>query len=218
MCRRLSGAHPSSGDEGGATGNKVSIGKHAGADGRRLRRWRRGRQRGQRGATADIGRDAHAQPDTNSRANAITHGTAVTNIIAAGRNGSGTVGYALSAAIVALRVADWEEKTQTEILSHTDEAIRYAADKGIKIVSSSLVGGSPGWTAATERLAATGGLLVNSAGNFAPILTTRSGSPLTIARQRCWSARCRRFSMRIRSRNIPTASARLRTAPSSRSA
>lgn len=94
------------------------------------------------------------------------HGTAVTNIIAAGRNGSGTIGYAPSATIVALRVADWDEKSQAEILSHTDEAIRYAADEDIRIVSSSLVGGSPGWTAATERLAATGGLLVNSAGNF----------------------------------------------------
>jgi hypothetical protein len=94
------------------------------------------------------------------------HGTAVANIIAARINGGGAVGYAPSATIVALRVADWDEKTQGEILSHTDEAIRYAADKGIKIVSSSLVGGSASWTASTERLAATGGLLVNSTGNY----------------------------------------------------
>lgn len=94
------------------------------------------------------------------------HGTAVANILAAGINGKATIGYAPSATIVALRVADWDEKSQAEILSHTDEAIRYAAEKGIRVVSSSLVGGSPGWTAATERLAATGGLLVNSAGNF----------------------------------------------------
>ncbi|MGW8135844.1 S8 family serine peptidase [Sphingomonas zeae] len=97
---------------------------------------------------------------------ASDHGTAVANIIAARVNGGGAVGYAPSATIVALRVADWDEKTQGEILSHTDEAIRYAADQGIKIVSSSLVGGSAGWTSATERLAGTGGLLVNSAGNF----------------------------------------------------
>ncbi|MDR6116250.1 MULTISPECIES: S8 family serine peptidase [unclassified Sphingomonas] len=97
---------------------------------------------------------------------ASDHGTAVANIIAARINGNATVGYAPSATIVALRVADWDEKTQGEILSHTDEAIRYAADKGIKIVSSSLVGGSASWTAATERLAATGGLLVNSTGNY----------------------------------------------------
>ena len=96
---------------------------------------------------------------------ASDHGTAVANIIAARVNGGGAVGYAPSATIVALRVADWDEKTQGEILWHTDEAIRYAADKGIKIVSSSLVGGSASWTAATERLAATGGLLVNSTGN-----------------------------------------------------
>ena len=97
---------------------------------------------------------------------ASDHGTAVANIIGARINGGGAVGYAPSATIVALRVADWDEKTQGEILSHTDEAIRYAADKGIKIVSSSLVGGSAGWTSATVRLAATGGLLVNSTGNF----------------------------------------------------
>ncbi|MEH3047192.1 S8 family serine peptidase [Sphingomonas adhaesiva] len=97
---------------------------------------------------------------------ASDHGTAVANVIAARVNGNATVGYAPSATIAVLRVADWDEKTQGEILSHTDEAIRYAADKGIKIVSSSLVGGSPSWTAATERLATTGGLLVNSAGNF----------------------------------------------------
>ncbi|WP_294203142.1 S8 family serine peptidase [uncultured Sphingomonas sp.] len=97
---------------------------------------------------------------------ASDHGTAVANIIAARINGGGAVGYAPSATIVALRVADWDEKTQGEILWHTDEAIRYAADKGIKIVSSSLVGGSASWTAATERLAATGGLLVNSTGNY----------------------------------------------------
>lgn len=97
---------------------------------------------------------------------ASDHGTAVANVIAARVNGGGAVGYAPSATIVALRVADWDEKTQDEILWHTDEAIRYAADKGIKIVSSSLVGGSASWTAATERLAATGGLLVNSTGNY----------------------------------------------------
>jgi hypothetical protein len=97
---------------------------------------------------------------------ASDHGTAVANIIAARVNGGGAVGYAPSATIVALRVADWDEKTQGEILWHTDEAIRYAADKGIKIVSSSLVGGSASWTAATERLAATSGLLVNSTGNY----------------------------------------------------
>jgi hypothetical protein len=94
------------------------------------------------------------------------HGTAVANIIGAAANGKGTVGYAPDATLVVLRVSDWDEKTQSETLSHTDEAIRYAADSGLKLVSSSLVGGSPSWTAATTRLGATGGLLINSAGNF----------------------------------------------------
>ena len=52
------------------------------------------------------------------------------------------------------------------ILSIVLMSVTALADQGIKIVSSSLVGGSAGWTAATERLAATGGLLVNSTGNF----------------------------------------------------
>jgi len=94
------------------------------------------------------------------------HGTAVANIIGAAANGKGTVGYAPNATLVVLRVADWDEKSQSEMLWHTDEAIRYAADNGIKLVSSSLVGGSPSWTASTTRLGATGGLLINSAGNF----------------------------------------------------
>lgn len=94
------------------------------------------------------------------------HGTAVANIIGAAANGKGTVGYAPNATLVVLRVADWDEKSQSEMLWHTDDAIRYAADNGLKLVSSSLVGGSPDWTAATTRLGATGGLLINSAGNF----------------------------------------------------
>lgn len=115
--------------------------------------------------------DVVAADGTRTKRNEIgsstsDHGTAVANVLAAAANGKGTVGYAPNATIVALRVSDWDEKTQGEMLWHTDEAIRYAADNGIKIVSSSLVGGSPGWTAATTRLGATGGLLVNSAGNF----------------------------------------------------
>jgi len=94
------------------------------------------------------------------------HGTAVANVLAAGVNGSGTVGYAPNATIAALRVSDWDEASETESLPHTAEAISYAAEKGIRIVSSSLVGGGQNWKAATTRLAAGGGLLVNSAGNF----------------------------------------------------
>lgn len=94
------------------------------------------------------------------------HGTAVANVLAGGVNGKGAVGYAPNAMIAVLRVSDWDADAKLEILSHTEEAISYAADMKMKIVSSSLVGGSPQWAAAVTKLGATGGLLVNSAGNF----------------------------------------------------
>jgi hypothetical protein len=93
------------------------------------------------------------------------HGTPVANILGAGVNGRGTVGYAPNATLAVLRVSDWNADTKTEILSHSVEAISYAADMRLKVVSSSLVGGSAQWSAAVAKLGATDGLLVNSAGN-----------------------------------------------------
>lgn len=94
------------------------------------------------------------------------HGTPIANIIGAAANGKGTVGYAPEATIAILRVSDWNADTNTEVLLHAVEALNYAADKSIKVVNKSLSNdGNAFWSAAVTRFAATGGLLVNSAGN-----------------------------------------------------
>ena len=96
------------------------------------------------------------------------HGTAVANIIAGNANGQGAVGYAPGARLAVLRVSDWDEDTKTEALFHAVEALDYATAQKIKIVSSSLnQGGSATWGEAVTRFGATGGLIVNSAGNSA---------------------------------------------------
>lgn len=94
------------------------------------------------------------------------HGTAVANVIAANRNGSGTVGYAPEVTLAVLRISDWNEDTKTEILTHAIEALDYAGSKGIKLINSSLSSGaSQVYADAMTRYGATGGLIVNSAGN-----------------------------------------------------
>lgn len=60
------------------------------------------------------------------------HGTAVANVIAANRNGSGTVGFAPDARIAVLRIADWDADTGTETLSHAAEALDYATAHRIR--------------------------------------------------------------------------------------
>lgn len=98
------------------------------------------------------------------------HGTPVSNVIGASDNGSGTVGYAPDVKIAMLRVSDWNEDTGEETLTHSTEALDYAGSRGIKVVSQSLTSingeSSPSWTAALTRYAQTGGLVVNSAGNY----------------------------------------------------
>ncbi len=96
------------------------------------------------------------------------HGTAVANIIAGNANGQGAVGYAPGAKLAVLRVSDWDEDTKTEAIFRAVEALDYATAQKIKIVSSSLnQGGSTTWGQAVTRFGATGGLIVNSAGNSA---------------------------------------------------
>lgn len=93
------------------------------------------------------------------------HGTAVAGIIAARGDGSGTVGLAPDAKIAILRTSDYDADTKTEQMFHDIEAVDYAASVGIKIVNRSLASSGPGLGAAVTRFAATGGLLVNAAGN-----------------------------------------------------
>ena len=94
------------------------------------------------------------------------HGTAIANIIAANANGTGTVGFASGSKLAILRAADWDADAKAESIVHVIEAIDHAAGKKIKVINSSLNnGGSELWGQAVTRYAATGGLLVNSAGN-----------------------------------------------------
>lgn len=95
------------------------------------------------------------------------HGTAVAAIIAARRDGSGTVGVAPDAKIAILRTSDYNYTTATEALAHDAEALDYAGGVGIKVVNRSLAsqGFNVGLRNAVTRYSATGGLLVNAAGN-----------------------------------------------------
>jgi hypothetical protein len=105
------------------------------------------------------------------------HGTAVANIIAANRNGSGSMGFAPDATIAVLRISDWDEDAKTEVLTHVVEALDYAGSKGIKLVNSSLSSGTSQVYADTlTRFGATGGLIINSAGNNGAASPNDAGS------------------------------------------
>jgi subtilisin family serine protease len=95
------------------------------------------------------------------------HGTAVAAVIAARRDGSGTVGIAPDAKIAILRTSDYNYTTATETLAHDSEALDYAGSVGIKLVNRSLA--SQGFNVALRNsvagYGAKGGLLINAAGN-----------------------------------------------------
>lgn len=95
------------------------------------------------------------------------HGTAIASIIAARRDGAGTVGIAPDAKIAVLRTSDYNHDTSSESLRHDADALDYAGQSGIKVVNRSLA--SQGFNSslrdAVGRLGASGGLLINAAGN-----------------------------------------------------
>lgn len=95
------------------------------------------------------------------------HGTAIAAIIAARRDGSGTMGIAPDATIAVLRTSDYNHTNAAETLTHDGEALDYAAQAGIKIVNRSLAsqGFNLGLRNAAGRYGAAGGLLINAAGN-----------------------------------------------------
>ncbi|AJP72149.1 peptidase S8 and S53, subtilisin, kexin,sedolisin [Sphingomonas hengshuiensis] len=94
------------------------------------------------------------------------HGTVVANILSGAANGAGGVGYAPGAEVAVLRISDWNADTQTETLTHFNEALDYAGANGIKVINSSLTNrASSAWGSAVARYAATGGLVVTAAGN-----------------------------------------------------
>ncbi len=95
------------------------------------------------------------------------HGTAVAAIIAGNRDGNNGMGVAPDASIAILRTSDYNYDTGTETLYHDAEALDYAATSGIKVINRSLAsqGYNGSLKAAVGRYAATGGLVVNAAGN-----------------------------------------------------
>jgi len=99
------------------------------------------------------------------------HGTPIAAIIAARRDGQGVMGLAPDVKIVSLRVDGHDFDTGHAFLGEgQNDAIRYAADNGIKIINRSLVKNAGGsFNAATANavtyLKDRGGLLINSTGN-----------------------------------------------------
>ncbi|WP_332872373.1 S8 family peptidase [Allopontixanthobacter confluentis] len=122
------------------------------------------------------------------------HGTAVAGIIAARKDGAGTMGIAPDAKLVALRVDDYNADTNTEMFGRQmSAAIRYAADNGVKIINMSLVPQTPLADAkpnsimvdAVTYLKDNGGLLVTSAGNDAES-SPRNSVNVTTANAEAW--------------------------------
>lgn len=99
------------------------------------------------------------------------HGTPVATIIAGKKNGVGVQGLAPGATIVSLRVD--ARRDADELLGVNEaEALRYAADNGIRVVNKSFGYTEPDVSDRSVRdaiayLAKSGGIVINSAGNNA---------------------------------------------------
>ena len=103
------------------------------------------------------------------------HGALIAELLAANRDGQGSVGVAPGASLAYLRADDTKvnefnsDGTPNETLTGTNigAAVSYAADVKIPILSVSLGidGNAPSLTAAIDRFAATGGLFIIAAGN-----------------------------------------------------
>jgi hypothetical protein len=99
------------------------------------------------------------------------HGTAVTAVAAAARNGSGILGVAFDATILSFNTSDPNDCDADDGCNHSDpdiaEAIDLARTNGAKVINISLGGPDPSAlvNAAIARAAAAGILVVLSAGN-----------------------------------------------------
>jgi hypothetical protein len=96
-----------------------------------------------------------------------SHGTMVTNVLAAAANGNVSMGFAPEATIAVLRASSDNYDTNTFGLGNIAGALNYATSQKFKIVngSFSVWGGVKPYEDALTAFAATGGLFVNSAGN-----------------------------------------------------
>jgi subtilisin family serine protease len=101
------------------------------------------------------------------------HGTAVSAVAAAARNGQNTLGVAFDSSILSLNTADPSNCTDKDGCKHPDSAIAAAIDRartnGARVINLSLggEGASAGIVAAVQRAAAAGLVIVVSAGNDA---------------------------------------------------
>lgn len=101
------------------------------------------------------------------------HGTAVSAVAAAGRNGSSILGVAFDSLILSLNTSDPDDCDEEDGCSHPDSAIAVAIDRartnGARVINISLGGDgiSNGVLAAVQRAAAAGLVIVVSAGNDA---------------------------------------------------
>lgn len=99
------------------------------------------------------------------------HGTAVSAVIGAARNGSGSLGVAFESTILSLNTADPNDCDPDDGCQHSDTDIAVALDvartNGARVVNISLGGGAPAGNviAAINRAVAAGMVIVISAGN-----------------------------------------------------
>lgn len=101
------------------------------------------------------------------------HGTSVTAVAAAGRNGSDILGVAFNATVIALRTDDIGSCASSDGCAHDDSVLAQGVDlarqSGARVINMSL-GGSPASSqlvAAIGRATAAGVIIVISAGNDA---------------------------------------------------
>ncbi len=124
-------------------------------------------------ASADVAGSRGVNPQDD-------HGTLVALAAAAGRNGTGVMGIAYEATIMALRADSPGTCTQTDGCRFGDTAIAAGIDRavtnGAKVINLSLGGGSAGSNvrAAVSRAASAGVVVVVAAGNDADSKTPSS--------------------------------------------
>jgi hypothetical protein len=108
---------------------------------------------------------------TRGIADSEGHGTAVSAVIAANRNGSGILGIAFNATVISLNTSNPNNCTEEKGCKHSDSAIASAIDvanqNGARVINISLGGEgvSPNVLAAVQRATAQGIVIVVSAGN-----------------------------------------------------
>lgn len=120
----------------------------------------------------------------NSNSN---HGTGVAGVIGANHNGVGIEGMAPDVSLAILRVDDTMSTGEAFPTSNTVKAIDYARTSGIKVLNRSMVtsGVDPVLIQSVTNYAATGGLIINAAGNSGAA-TPEDAVNVTAANRASW--------------------------------